>query len=375
MKIVRQETICDTSRAPAIFNTLQDDLICLTDRPMFPDCPLVKPSEGYETDDNVLNLVTFDTEHVSDEEWRDICRRSRCYNYADRTKGEYISINRGNQEDVAEYQNEYDIPHLDDIWDYTIPQEEYEEYDSEEEEEEKESEADDCSSNASANHVTREEIHGWLRDDVYAAIKNDKLDEFIEVFNEYIDNPEIEDYFYDYGGRPASSCWEQTNYKYCVCDSEWEDVHRQLERRKCNCVNGKRWILYEMANDYEAQKIGKYIAESEGPFEAVYEVWQRVDSEAEDEEDQFYQDAYDAQYAIDELRAKQEQEEWEALRLEYEEEERRRREEEEIQADFEYWEAVEEANRPKTRGEELEEEEEMRIRDREERRWKLERWP
>lgn len=339
---------------------------------MFPDCPLVKPSEGYEADDNVLNLVTFDTEHVSDEEWRDICRRSRCYNYADRTKGEYISINRGNQDNVAEEQNEYDIPHLDDICDYTIPQEEYEEYDSEEEEEEEEKEkADDCSSNASANHVTREEIHGWIRDDVYAAIRNDKLDEFIEVFNEYIDNPEIEDYFYDYGGRPASSCWEQTNYKYCVCDSEWEEVHRQLERRKCNCVNGKRWILYDLGNEYGAQKIGKYIDES-GVLDAGYKVWQRVASEAEEE--QFYRDAYDAQYAIDEITAKQEQEYWEALRLEYEEEERKRREQEEQDEEDEAFEKAFAEDRPKTRGEELEEEQEMRIRDREQRRWRLEKW-
>lgn len=185
---------------------------------------------------------------------------------------------------------------------------------------------------------------------IYNAIKNDNLEKFIALFDDYIQNPEIEDYFYDYGGRPASSCWEQTNYKYCVCDSEWEEVHRQLERRRCNCINGKRWILYELANEHGAQEIGKYIAESEGPFEPVYEVWH-----------------------IDELREKQEQKEWEALRLEHEEEERRLREEEEIQKDFEYWEAMEEANRPKTRGEQLEEEEEMRIRDREQRRWRLER--
>lgn len=209
---------------------------------------------------------------------------------------------------------------------------------------------------------------------IYNAIKNDNLEEFIALFDEYIQNPVIKDYFYDYGGRPASSCWEQTNYKYCVCDSEWEEVHRQLERRRCNCVNGKRWILYELANEHGAQEIGKYIAESEGPFEAVYEVWKRVD-----EEEQFYRETYDAHDAINELREKQEQDEWEeqkeweALRLEHEEEERRLREEEEIQKDFEYWEAMEEANRPKTRGEQLVEEEEMRIRDRQERRWRLER--
>lgn len=166
---------------------------------------------------------------------------------------------------------------------------------------------------------------------IYNAIKNDNLEEFIALFDDYIENPEIEDYFYDYGGRPASSCWEQTNYKYCVCNSEWEEVHRQLERRKCNCVNGKRWILYELANEHGAQETGKYIAESEGPFEAVYEVWQKID-----EEEQFYREAYDA------LEEEYEPDEWDE-------------------------------DRPKTRGEELEEEEEMRIRDREERRWKLER--
>ncbi len=80
-------------------------------------------------------------------------------------------------------------------------------------------------------------------------------------------------------------------------------------------------------------------------------------------------DKYNNKYILD----KQEQEEWEALALEHEEEERRLREEEEIQKDFEYWEAMEEANRPKTRGEQLVEEEEMRIRDREQRRWRLER--
>lgn len=241
-RIVRQETITDTSvRAGADFDSLQvdDDMppLCLV--PLAERCPLVYPNECYDDDRDKHNEETFGEEHYPDEEWRDVCRRARVYRLQDAQKGEYIAINRGCQQEVAERAFEIETPMLSDIWNYSIPQEEYEYYEEE------------------------------------------------------------------------------------------------YEKNKAN------------------------------------------DSESESD-NEFYEEAFDAMYAIDEERARQEREEeefWEEY-ARMEEEEARRYHEEQLEIEEQNrWVAFEEDDRPMTRGEELEAEEEMRIRDREQSRWRLERWP
>ena len=242
-RIVRQETITDTSvRAGADFDSLQvdDDMppLCLV--PLAERCPLVYPNECYDDDRDKHNEETFGEEHYPDEEWRDVCRRARVYRLQDAQKGEYIAINRGCQQEVAERAFEFETPMLSDIWNYSIPQEEYEYYEQE----------------------------------------------------------------------------------------------------------------YEKNNTN--------------------------DSDDDNEFDNFYREAYDAMYAIDEQRALEEQreaEEWAELARQDEEEEQRRREEREQDEWDEAFERAFAEDRAMTRGEQLVEEEEMRIRDREQRRWRLERWP
>lgn len=215
--------------------------LCLV--PLAERCPLVYPNECYDDDRDKHNEETFGEEHYPDEEWRDVCRRARTYRLQDAQKGEYIAINRGCQQEVAERAFENETPMLSDIWNYSIPQEEYEYYEEE------------------------------------------------------------------------------------------------YEKNK--------------ANDSES------------------------DSESESD-NEFYEEAFDAMYAIDEERARQEREEeefWEEL-ARMEEEEARRYHEEQLEIEEQNrWVAFEEDDRPMTRGEELEAEEEMRIRDREQSRWRLERWP
>ncbi len=239
-RIVRQETITDTSvRAGADFDSLQvdDDVLPLCCVPLAERCPLVYPNECYDNDRDKHNEETFGEEHYPDEEWRDVCRRARTYRLQDAQLGEYIAINGGCQQEVAERAFEYDVPMLSDIWNYSIPQEEYEYYEEE----------------------------------------------------------------------------------------------------------------YERNNASDS-----------------------------DSDNGFYEEAFDAMYAIDEERARQEREEeefWEEY-ARMEEEEARRYHEEQLEIEEQNrWVAFEEDDRPMTRGEELEAEEEMRIRDREERRWRLERWP
>lgn len=252
-RIVRQETITDTSvRAGADFDSLQVDdnmppLCCV---PLAERCPLVYPNECYDNDRDKHNEETFGEEHYPDEEWRDVCRRARVYRLQDAQLGEYIAINRGCQQEVAERAFENEMPMLSDIWNYYIPQEEYE-------------------------------------------------------------------------------YWEEAYEKKLITCSDHRDKNSNSDS----------------------------------------------DSESDNG---FYEEAFDAMYAIDEERARQEREEeefWEEM-ARIEEEEARRYHEEQLEIEEQNrWVAFEEDDGPMTRGEELEAEEEMRIRDREQRRLRLERWP
>ena len=149
----------------------------------------------------------------------------------------------------------------------------------------------------------------WLKEDMVKALEDDNKEEYIPLFEQYINNPKVEDYFDDWGGRPASSYYEQVKYKYCVCSGEWVEQHRQLEQLKCNCVNGKRFLAYYLADQHGAQKICEYIVSS-GVIDTKYEVWQHIEEteeekakrlEEEEKNETMYKDLHEFLYnAIEE---------------------------------------------------------------------------
>lgn len=304
------------------------------------ECPLVKPSEGYDETMDAYNMSTFGSTSATSASVTALDNDLRLC-------------------DLPEYE-------WDPIMEF-IENPLYEIVDSK----------DDCTSNASdSNNLTKEEITMWLKEDMIKALEDDNKEEYIPLFEQYINDPKIEDYFDDWGGRPASSYYEQVNYKYCVCSSEWVEQHRQLEQRKCNCVNGKRFLAYYLADQHGAKEICEYIVSS-GLIDTEYEVWQHIEETEEEKAKRLEEEEKEAEEwrklaEEDERRADEER--W--AQEEYEQEEYRRRyfpTEEELDED-DYLNDIPSRRLPESVRQAMLNAQ-WREEEKRQRRWKLERWP
>jgi hypothetical protein len=105
-----------------------------------------------------------------------------------------------------------------------------------------------------------------------------KFDKFVLLFEKFVNDKTIVAYFVDFGKRPSSSWYTSVNYPFCVCESEWNQVHKSLETRTCNCEHGKRFIAYINAREVlpiDGFMITQYIRKN-GPIDIHYERWQNV---------------------------------------------------------------------------------------------------
>jgi hypothetical protein len=126
--------------------------------------------------------------------------------------------------------------------------------------------------------------------DLYNFCKNLDFDSFVELFEKFMNDSKMVSYFSDFGGTPASNYFKLVNYELCSCKTEWVYVHRSFSERECNCANGKRLNVYNLAkqaledsdsnifynldNLKKAKRITKYIRES-GPINIYYKCWQK----------------------------------------------------------------------------------------------------
>lgn len=82
---------------------------------------------------------------------------------------------------------------------------------------------------------------------IHNALKNNDFKSFTELFDDYINNPQIYNEFtYDTDG-PAT-CHHYSKYPYCECYKtvNYKDlrrIHRHNAKLKCNCVNGKFYLI------------------------------------------------------------------------------------------------------------------------------------
>lgn len=81
----------------------------------------------------------------------------------------------------------------------------------------------------------------YFKDQLINLIKNNDVDNFKIYYNEYINNCEIFDYFTSTG----TDCYLSNEYCYplCKCNNVRNIVHTKLYSQKCNCVDGKRYII------------------------------------------------------------------------------------------------------------------------------------
>ena len=77
------------------------------------------------------------------------------------------------------------------------------------------------------------------------SIRSNNIEEFKKIYKtEYIDNPKICDYF-NYEDENNNNLYN--SYSLCTCANKEEEpthIHRNLNSRPCNCINGKRYLAY-----------------------------------------------------------------------------------------------------------------------------------
>lgn len=80
---------------------------------------------------------------------------------------------------------------------------------------------------------------------LYDSITTNNLDEFKKIYEtEYISNIEVCDYF---RFEDENNNWWVNTYSLCTCSNKYaepEHIHRNMNTRRCNCVNGKRYLAY-----------------------------------------------------------------------------------------------------------------------------------
>ena len=80
---------------------------------------------------------------------------------------------------------------------------------------------------------------------MYDSITTNNLEAFKKIYNdEYLCDPEVFDYF---KYEDENNNWWVNTYSLCKCsnkNTEPEHIHRNMNIRKCNCVNGKRYLAY-----------------------------------------------------------------------------------------------------------------------------------
>ncbi len=84
------------------------------------------------------------------------------------------------------------------------------------------------------------------------SIENDDFELFKSLYQEYISNDKIYNYF-SFGDQIASSAYDRSFYKLCTCLDKYKSeeyfckIHRHLYILPCNCKNGKRYLILHEA--------------------------------------------------------------------------------------------------------------------------------
>lgn len=78
------------------------------------------------------------------------------------------------------------------------------------------------------------------------SICSNNIEEFKKIYEtEYICNPEICDHF---RYEDENNNWWVNSYSLCTCPvKEPDHIHRNMNVRQCNCVDGKRYLAYLFA--------------------------------------------------------------------------------------------------------------------------------
>ena len=98
-----------------------------------------------------------------------------------------------------------------------------------------------------------------------------------QEIDKLLNDPCVNCYFEDWGGRPASNYYKSTHYRLCTCKTEFEYVHRQLDIRRCNCVKGKQYIAFNVLKEHDSltSHVNKWEIEE-------YERWVRIENNDSD---------------------------------------------------------------------------------------------
>lgn len=99
----------------------------------------------------------------------------------------------------------------------------------------------------SENQIMPDDLSHDFLQNMYQTIKNDDLENYKKLFNEYINNDKYENYFY-YNEQGPAYYHHFSKYPFCTCIDENNvknsmfKIHKHNSIIKCCCKNGKYYL-------------------------------------------------------------------------------------------------------------------------------------